>query len=229
MKKVAVFPSIMCCKPWDWKNYLRSFEKVGVEAIHFDVMDGHYVPNVSLGSPDFSAIHAETALPVDVHMMCTNPAEMFSYFKAQPGDWFSFHPEVCLQPYRLLEQIRTTGAKAGLAISPGVPLGYIEECLSVLDFILVMAVSPGFASQKMVPDHLSKLRRICEMTQKADHPIDVVVDGNTTVANARKMMAAGATGFVTGTSSMLNGNVDDFEKLYHEYVTAVSEQTAQEG
>jgi ribulose-phosphate 3-epimerase len=109
------------------------------------------------------------------------------------------------------------GVSAGLALSPGVPVGYLEECLDVLDFVMVMAVSPGFAGQKMVPDHLAKLRRIAEITSRANHPIGIVVDGNTTPSNARRMHEAGAAGFVVGTSSLLKDGPSAFSEKYREY------------
>lgn len=222
-KKIPIFPSVMCCKPWDLKEYFAAFEACGVEAIHFDVMDGHYVPNIMLGASDFSAMRAATKLPMDVHLMCVDPEQFVSYFELRSGDWVSFHPEACRQPYRLLEQLHGQGMHAGLALGPAIPVSYIEECLSVIDFVLVMAVSPGFAGQKMVPDHLEKLRRIHEITSRADHPVDIVIDGNTTVENARNMLHAGATGLVTGTSSMLKEGPGGFARLYREYLAALAE------
>jgi ribulose-phosphate 3-epimerase len=114
------------------------------------------------------------------------------------------------------------GVSAGLALSPGVPVNYLEECLDVLDFVMVMAVSPGFAGQKMVPDHLDKLRRISEITSRAKHPISIVVDGNTTSSNARRMHEAGATGFVVGTSSLIQGGPGAFSEKYRAYKAEIA-------
>jgi len=201
---------------------MHAFERVGIDAIHFDVMDGHYVPNVMLGTSDFMSIRGLTNLPIDVHLMCVDPERFVSYFDIRTGDWVSFHPEVCQQPYALLETLRRGGIRAGLAFSPAISPDYIEECLDVLDFVLVMAVSPGFSGQTMVAGHLEKLRRIHELVTRANHPIDVIVDGNTTVSNARQMLAGGATGLVTGTSSMLKGSPDGFESRYDSYVLAIT-------
>lgn len=221
LSHISIFPSIMCCKPWDFPDYIRAFEQTGVDGIHFDVMDGHYVPNVMLGVSDFDAIRSITSLPLDVHLMCTEPERYPSYFKLREGDLVSFHPETATQPYRMLQDLKSKGIKAGLAMGPGIPVSYIEECLGVLDFVMVMAVNPGFAGQVMVPDHLDKLRRIREITEKADHPVALVIDGNTTPANARRMLAAGATGFVTGTSSMLKEGAASFQRLYEAYLSAL--------
>lgn len=217
-----ILPSIMCEKPWEMRDYVSAFERGNVAAIHFDVMDGHYVPNVMLGVDDFDAVHSLTSLPVDLHIIATNPDDMLKIFRLREGDWCSFHPEVALQPYRLLDSLREKHVRAGLALSPGVPVGYVEECLDLLDFVLVMAVSPGFAGQKMVPDHLQKLRRIKMIVEKADHPIDIIIDGNTTPENARKMIASGATGLVVGTSSLLKEGPEGFERLQKEYLASIA-------
>ena len=216
--KVDIYPSIMCSKPWDIKEYVKAFEEAKIAGIHFDVMDGHYVPNVMLGSDDYGALKEITELPIDIHVMSTDPEGFYPIFEPRPGDRYSFHPEVCKQPYRLLERTRQAGAKAGLVLSPGVPVDWVRECLSVTDFVIIMAVSPGFAGQKMVPDHLDKLRRVAEITAQADHPIEIVIDGNTTVPNAKKMLEAGATGLIVGTSSMMKEGPAGFVRLHDQYL-----------
>jgi len=221
---VKILPSVMCCRCQDLQAYIAEFEKAAVAGIHFDVMDGHYVPNVMLGVSDFNSIRALTKLPLDVHLMCMEPERFIDYFALEPGDWLSFHPEVCRQPHALLQKARKMGLRTGLAISPAISLSYVEECLDLLDFVLVMAVNPGFAGQKMVASHLGKLRRLAAITSQADHEIDIIVDGNTTIENARKMIANGATGVVTGTSSMLNKGPQSFMDLYGQYVQAVSDK-----
>ncbi|MBY4797062.1 ribulose-phosphate 3-epimerase [Collinsella sp. AGMB00827] len=223
-EKIDIFPSIMCGKPWELKEYIQAFEEAGVSGIHFDVMDGHYVPNIMLGMDDYQAIRSLTSLPLDIHVMTTNPEGFFNYFlPLSKGDRFCFHPEVCKQPYRLLEKIRREGAKAGIVLSPGEPVSYVKECLGVLDFVLIMAVSPGFAGQTMVPDHLSKISRVHALVSDADHPIEIVIDGNTTVAHATKMVGAGATGLVIGTSSAMAEGPGAFVDLYHDYTNRISD------
>jgi ribulose-phosphate 3-epimerase len=121
----------------------------------------------------------------------------------------------------LLQKIKSLGCRAGYAINPGTPLSYIEEVLDELDYILIMAVNPGFAGQTMVDSHLDKLKRIKEMVNSADRNIDLVIDGNTTIENAKKMVNAGATGLVVGTSSLLK-SVEVFNEEYENYLEAVS-------
>ena len=222
-KKIIISPSIMCSTPSDMESYIREFEKVGIDTIHFDVMDGHYVPNVMLGVRDYQAIKRMTDIPVDIHLMCTAPDAFIEIFKPQSGDWVSIHPETALHPYRTLQHIRDLGCKAGIALSPGYPIECIREMASVLDFVLVMAVNPGFAGQKMVPDHLDKLARIRAMIRETGKDIQIIIDGNTNAENARKMVAAGATGLVVGTSSMMKHGPAGLAEGYATYIQALSE------
>ena len=220
-RHVIISPSIMCAKPWDIPGYVAAFEKKGIDLIHFDVMDGHFVPNIMLGASEFAALKEITRIPLDVHLMCEEADRCLDYFKVTEGDWVSFHPEACRPPYRTISKIRGLGCKAGVALSPGTPIAYIEELLGQLDFVLVMAVEPGFAGQTMVPDHLQKLSRIRRLIDESGRSIEIIIDGNTTVENSKKMLAAGATGLVTGTSSMLKHGVAGFEEAYDQFMQAI--------
>jgi len=222
MSKVGIYPSIMCAKPWDLKEFLEKFEKVGVTSIHFDVMDGHFVPNIMLGTNDFDAIHEVSSLPIDVHLMCSRPEDYFDLFKFREGDMCCFHPEAAIQPHMSLVKLRQKGVKAGFAISPPVSLDFVKNCLPVLDYVCFMSINPGFAGQVMLPGALEKLAELSEIVKKADHKIEIIVDGNTNAANAVKMIAAGATGLVTGTSSMLKEGPDKFDECYKNYIEAIN-------
>lgn len=221
-KKIIISPSIMCVKPWEIRDYIASFEEKNIDLIHFDVMDGHFVPNIMLGTNIYSAIKEITDIPVDIHLMCEEPEQYIEYFNVCKCDWVSFHPEATRQPYRFLQKIRERGCKAGIALNPGTPVQYVEEMKSVLDFILVMAVEPGFSGQKMVPDHLSKLRRIKSIVDENRMDIEIIVDGNTTIDNCKKMLDAGATGFVAGTSSLIKYGAAGFAKAYEEFMNQLT-------
>lgn len=221
--KIVISPSVMCSTPGNMEAYIRKFESKSMELLHFDVMDGHYVPNVMMGVRDYQFIKRTTEIPVDLHLMCTAPEMFVEYFNVQPGDWVCFHPETARNAYSLCMNIRQRGCKAGIALSPATPVSWLEEMLGVVDYVMVMAVNPGFAGQKMVPDHLDKLRRIRKILDAHGVDIPVFVDGNTTVENAKKMIAAGATGIVGGTASMFKGGLDGFEQTYQAYVEALSE------
>jgi len=220
-KHIGIYPSIMCAKPWELKDYIKLFEETGIDGIHFDVMDGHFVPNIMLGSDDFNAIRSITKLPIDVHLMVEKPERFIPYFDLKENDRLCFHPETTRHPYRLLQQIQSMGLKAGLAISPATSVDYIENCLEVLDFVLVMAVNPGFAGQKMVPDHLDKLDKIKKIVDKANHKIELEIDGNTTAENSIKMLAHGADSFVAGTSNMLKLGPEKYKECHDNYINAL--------
>ena len=180
------------------------------------------MPNITLGTGDFEVIRTLSNLPIDAHFMVEEPEKIIPYFDLRENDLCSFHPEATRQPYRLLQSLRNKNIKAGLAISPGTSVDYIENCLEVLDFILVMAVNPGFAGQKMVPDHLKKLAKIKEVVDKAAHKIEIIVDGNTTVPNSISMLEAGADSLVVGTSSMMKYGPEKFEESYKLYLDEIS-------
>ena len=177
----------MCCKVEEYKPYLELFEKVQLDSVHFDIMDGAYVKNVMLGTPIYKDIKRLSKLPVDVHIMSYRPEEYMEYYDIQPGDRISFHPETTAQPYKLLQTIRDKGCKAGLVLNPGTPVSYLEECMDLLDYVTLMTVNPGFAGQKMVPDAPQKIRRVRQLLDAYEKEIDIVVDGNTTIENSRLM------------------------------------------
>lgn len=221
-RKIIVSPSVMCATPGNMEAYVRKFEGKNMELLHFDVMDGHYVPNVMMGVRDYQFLKSITQIPVDVHLMCTAPEMFEEYFNVQPGDWVCFHPETARNPYSLCMALRDRGCKAGIALSPAVSVSWLEEMLSVVDYVMVMAVNPGFAGQKMVPDHLDKLHRVRQILDAHGRDIPIFVDGNTTAENAKKMIAAGATGIVGGTASMFKNGLDGFEETYRSYMDAIN-------
>lgn len=219
--EIKISPSIMCCKIEEYKPYIELFEKVNLDSIHFDIMDGTYVKNVMLGTTIYKDVRRLSRLPIDVHIMSYRPEEYMEFYDVQPGDRISFHPETTAQPYKLLQSIKDKGCMAGLVINPGTPLSYLEECIDLLDYVTLMTVNPGFAGQVMVPSAPAKIRRTRELLDKYGKKIDIVVDGNTTLENARIMKEAGANNFVVGTSSIIKG-LDSFEECYNSYLDALS-------
>ncbi|VYT94020.1 ribulose-phosphate 3-epimerase [Clostridium tertium] len=213
--EIKISPSIMCCKVEEYKPYIELFEKVKLDSIHFDIMDGHYVKNVMLGTTVYKDIKRLSNLPVDLHFMAYNPEDYIEYYNVQSGDRISFHPETTAQPYRLLQSIKDKGCLAGLVINPGTPISFIEESIDLIDYVTLMTVNPGFAGQKMVPNAPEKIRRIVELVNGRN--IDVFVDGNTTFENSEIMRKAGANGFVVGTSSIMK-SIDTFEEEYYKYI-----------
>lgn len=219
--KVFISPSIMVSETKDIESFVRAFEEKNVENIHFDVMDGHFVENIMLGTNTYKDLKGMTDIPIDLHFMCLNPEKFIDYFKPEAGDWISFHPETTSHPHRLLEKIKSMGCKAGYALNPGTPLEYVKEVVDLLDYIIVMSVNPGFAGQTMVSSHLTKLERLREIVNDSGRDIDLIVDGNTTEENAVEMVRHGATGLVVGTSSLLS-SVDYYYKNYDKYMELIN-------
>ena len=222
-RKILISPSIMCVRSWELREHIEAFEEARVASIHFDVMDGHFVDNIMLGTSCYKDIKLLTKIPVDIHLMCHKPERYLNYFNPRENDWVSFHAgAMCDHPYRLLQRIRDCGAKAGIALDPGTPITCLEEMADILDFVLVMAVNPGFSGEKIVPGSFKKLSRVYEMMKSLNADADIFVDGNTTAENAGKMRQSGANGFVVGTGSrLLGGGVEQFKNNYKKYINAI--------
>ena len=160
---MKIAPSIMCSAPWDVKTYVKKFEETKIPLIHYDVMDGNYVPNISIGTGEFADIHSITDLPIDLHLMVLNPGDAVDYFKVQKDDYVSFHPDTVDNPKDVLKKIKSKGAKAGIAISPKISLDYAKDLIEYLDFVLIMTVEPGFAGQRMLPECIDKVAALSKM------------------------------------------------------------------
>lgn len=216
--KNKLAPSMMCCNFLGLGEQLAELQAGGVDLLHIDVMDGHFVPNLAMGTDLVRQLGDATDIPMDLHFMVEEPERFFDAFPIRHGDYVSVHFEATRHLQRALYRIRERGAKALLALNPGTPVEAATDLLDDLDGLLIMAVNPGFAGQKMIPHTLEKLKRAREFFDangKADAELEV--DGNVSVANAILMKQAGANIFVAGTSAVFCGtsiaqNVQDFRK-----------------
>ncbi|MBS7577982.1 MULTISPECIES: ribulose-phosphate 3-epimerase [unclassified Enterococcus] len=217
-----ISPSIMVPKIYEYEAYMKQFDEHNLSVIHFDVMDGHFVPNIMLGTSVFKDIKEMTQIPVDIHLMVNEPEDYIDMFSVTKGDWISFHPETTKQPYRLLQKIKNMGCRSGLVISPGTPISYIEESVDQLDYVTLMTVNPGFAGQILVPNSFEKLKRIRTLLDLHNYEIDLLVDGNTTPENSQKMCKSGANGFVVGSASKILKSPKTFKKYYDEFMDVLN-------
>jgi ribulose-phosphate 3-epimerase len=185
-------------------------EQSGADWLHFDVMDGHFVPNISFGPVVLSAIRPLTALPVDVHLMVSRPADWIDPFLDAGADVITLHVEAEAHTLRQLQRIRDAGKKAGLVLNPGTPVSALECALEYCDMVLLMSVNPGFGGQKFIPAMQEKLRRVRSMV--GDRPIDIQVDGGIAIDTIAMPAAAGANVFVAGSAIFGGGHVDAYRK-----------------
>lgn len=208
----------MCSKPWDVLAYVRQFESCGIELIHYDVMDGNFVPNIMLGTGEYKDIHEVTEIPLDLHLMCVNPDVAVDYFDIKENDRVCFHPQTVGDPKSLLEKIRGLGAYAGLAFNPKYSLYDIEKYKDLIDFVLLMSVEPGFAGQKILPEAFDKIQNAAKIKEELKMDFDIMVDGNCNPENVKKMISSGANQFVIGSALLNNNNqAEHFEQDYINY------------
>lgn len=214
---MKISPSMMCADIANLKAALTEFEKCKIEYLHIDIMDGHFVPNFTLGTDYCKSIRKLTNIPLDIHLMINDPELKLEWFDFGDGDMVSVHAESTKHLQKALAYIKSKGAKAFVALNPSTPLCVLDEIVDDIEGVLVMAVNPGFAGQKMVPNALDKIRRVREYLDKNHfNDKEIEVDGNVSYENALKMKSAGANIFVAGTSSIFNPNytlTDGIEKM----------------
>jgi len=193
-----IAPSMMCADFLQLENDIRAFEKLDIEYLHIDVMDGCFVPNYTLGTDYVKNLKKATSIPMDIHLMIERPEDKLGWFDFGEGDYVSFHYEATKHAQRVISEIKKRKAKAMLALNPATPLCVLEDVICDLDAVLIMTVNPGFAGQKLVPQTLDKIKRLRDLYPE----IEIEVDGNVSFENAVKMREAGADIFVAGSSSV---------------------------
>jgi ribulose-phosphate 3-epimerase len=202
----ALAPSILTADFGRLREQIKEAEDAGVDLIHLDVMDGHFVPNISFGPIVVSAISSITTLPVDVHLMIERPERYIDAFAEAGANVISIHHEATHHPHRAIQQIKRHEIDAGIALNPGTPVVFAEDLLSIVDLVLVMSVNPGFGGQSFLSDTIGKLRRLHSMLK--DHgrqDVRVEVDGGINIDTIQDAYQAGGEIFVCG-SSVYNGN-----------------------
>ncbi|MEO5509990.1 MAG: ribulose-phosphate 3-epimerase [Longimicrobiales bacterium] len=196
---IKVAPSILSADFARLADGIAEAEAGGADWIHVDVMDGHFVPNLTIGAPVVAAIRRVTKLPLDVHLMIEHPDRLIPDFAAAGADIITVHQEACVHLHRTVQLIRELGAKPGVSINPGTPLSAIDEILPYVDLVLLMSVNPGFGGQRYIPTSTAKiatLRRTIE--DRGLWPIEIEVDGGVSTATIGEVVAAGATVVVAG-------------------------------
>jgi ribulose-phosphate 3-epimerase len=180
----------------------------GASIIHVDVMDGHFVPNLSVGPPIVRAVRRATTLPIDVHLMLSHPEHFIDVFIDAGAGWLSVHVEAQPNVQRNVDHLRARGVRAGLALNPATPLSAIDEILPDLDFVLVMSVSPGFGGQPLLPRVVDKVRALRRRIEERGLQTQIEVDGGIDVSNVRQVVEAGADVIVAGASVFGGGDAE---------------------
>lgn len=205
MAKVLIAPSILSADFARLGEEVRAIEAAGADLVHVDVMDGHFVPNLTVGPMVVKALKPHATIPFDVHLMIT-PVDPFVEAYADAGAAIiTFHPEAGPHPHRTIQTIAKAGAKAGLSLNPGTPLAAVEPLLEDLDLVLVMSVNPGFGGQKFIDSQLRKIEALRTRIDATGKDIILEVDGGVTTANAARVVSAGATALVAGTAVFGDG------------------------
>ncbi len=198
--RVCVAPSILAADFSRLGEEIKAVEQAGADTIHIDIMDGHFVPNLSIGPPVVEAIRPVTGLPFDVHLMLCRPDGYVDPFLAAGADHITVHVEIEGDIARVLGQVHQSGASAGISLRPGTPAERLEPYLNLVDLILVMTVEPGFGGQEFMADMLPKIREIRRMIDRVERPIHLEVDGGIGTETARRARDAGARMLVAGNS-----------------------------
>lgn len=197
---IEIAPSILSADFSRLGEEIRAVEAGGATIIHVDVMDGHFVPNITIGLPVVKSLRKATGLTIDAHLMIAEPGRYAAQFAEAGADMVSVHVEADVHLQRTLMSIKEAGAKSGIAINPATPLTALEEALPYADFVLLMSVNPGFGGQKFIPTVMDKLRRLKDMIFQKGLPVRIEIDGGVDENNIGDIAAAGAEMIVAGSA-----------------------------
>jgi ribulose-phosphate 3-epimerase len=199
MPPIKIAPSILSADFSRLKDEIQAVEAAGADWLHVDVMDGHFVPNITLGPVVVEWVRKVTAIPIDVHLMITDPDKYAPEFIKAGANWVSVHPETCRpNPHAMLNKIRELGARPSVAVNPDVPLSAVEDYLADIDMLLMMTVFPGFGGQAFIPDVLPKISEARKTIERKKLSILIEVDGGIKVDNIGRVVACGGEVIVSG-------------------------------
>lgn len=216
MTKIA--PSVLSADFLKLGEEVRAAEEAGADVIHVDIMDGRFVPNITIGPPVVSAIKRATALPLDVHLMIVEPEKYVEEFAKAGASYLTVHQEASVHLHRTVQQIKELGVKAGVSINPSTPVSTLGDILQDVDLVLIMSVNPGFGGQAFIPNALEKLKQLKEMikTQGIANPPEIEIDGGIKPDNARDAVEAGAEILVMGSAFYGSGDYKALVKKVRE-------------
>ncbi|WP_338452012.1 ribulose-phosphate 3-epimerase [Niallia oryzisoli] len=197
---IKIAPSILSADFSKLGDEIKDVEKGGADYIHVDVMDGHFVPNITIGPLIVESIRPVTKLPLDVHLMIENPDQYIETFAKAGADYITVHVEACRHLHRTIQLIKSFGVKPGVVLNPATPVQMIEHIIEELDMVLLMSVNPGFGGQKFIPSVLTKIKQVKELVDQKELTVEIEVDGGINKETAPLCIQAGATVLVAGSA-----------------------------
>lgn len=204
MKRVEIHPSLLAADFINLGKAVADISECGAEAVHCDIMDGHFVPNITFGPIVLKAIKPHTDLPLCCHLMIDQPELYVEVFAKAGAAEITVHAEACVHLHRVLQRIKAAGAKAGVALNPSTPLCMVENVFSDMDVLLIMTVNPGFGGQSFIREMLPKIAMARQMAEELNPELDIAVDGGIDVGTAPEVVSAGANVLIAGTSVFHN-------------------------
>lgn len=203
-KKIA--PSLLSADFCNLERDIKMLEDAGADILHIDVMDGHFVPNITIGIPVLEAIKKYAKIPCDVHLMIEKPERYVEAFVKAGADYLTVHYEACTHLHRSLQHIRSLGCKAGVALNPHTPVSVLEDILEEVDLVLIMSVNPGFGGQSFITNALNKIKKVKQMlNERGLDNVEIEIDGGVKLNNIQEVSEAGTNLIVSG-SGIFNGN-----------------------
>ena len=213
-QEVIIAPSILSADFGALRADVAAVSEAGADWIHVDVMDGHFVPTITIGPLVVNAVHEQTLLPLDVHLMIENPERYVDDFAKAGASLISVHAETCVHLNRTIAQIRETGAQAGVVLNPSTPLSAVDWVLENVDLVLIMSVNPGFGGQQFIPNSLSKIRALRRLIDDRGFTILIEVDGGVNTKTIADVAQAGADVFVAGSAIF---NSEDYSRPIRDF------------
>jgi len=206
---VRLAPSILAADFSRLGEDVLAIEKAGAHLIHIDVMDGHFVPNISFGASVMKSLYGKTGLPFDVHLMIENADRYIDDFVTDNTAYITVHQEACTHIHRTIQHIKSCGVKAGVAINPGTPLSALDSILDEVNLVLVMSVNPGFGGQSFISSSLEKMQKLVEIRRASGLNFEIEVDGGVSAENVEGVLSTGVEIIVAGSAVFANGKIGE--------------------
>ena len=219
MKKLA--PSILSADFSKLAEDVAKTEKGGADYIHVDVMDGHFVPNITYGAVVMKSLEGKTQMPFDVHLMIENPDDFLEDFLTPNTEYITVHQEACPHLHRTIQHIKSLGVKAGVSINPATSLATLDYILEDVDMVLVMSVNPGFGGQKFIPSALEKIRELAEIRRAEELNFEIEIDGGVNLDNVQEIASAGTDIIVAGSAVFKTADIEETTKQFVRKIRSV--------